>query len=120
MTKYFLVGVAAFAMMTSAAVAQSTSSDTTTSTQSTTSTVAQPLGSYSQTKTQKTIDSSGVQTDKSQTYTSGINGTTAGSSTQTTAPDGSQLSTSHEERTASPRGDLTTTNHTTTTTKTGY
>jgi hypothetical protein len=118
MANYLLVGVAAFAMMTGAAFAQSASSDTTTSTQSTT--VSPLVGSYSSTKSQKTIDASGAETDKSQTYTSGVNGTTAGSSTQTTAPDGSQLSTSHEERTASPRGDLTTTNHTTTTTKSGY
>ena len=74
MTKFWLAGVTAFALMTSAALAQSTSSDTTTSTMFT---VAPIVGTYSSSKSQKTIDGNGTETDKSQTYTSGSGGTDA-------------------------------------------
>jgi hypothetical protein len=113
MMKYWFAGVATFALMTGAALAQSSSSDTTTSTQSTT---VPAVGSYSSTKSQKTIDSNGTETDKSRSYTSGADGTKASSSSLTTTPDGSKLSTSHEERTAGPPTDITTTNRSTTTT----
>jgi hypothetical protein len=115
MTRSWLAGVSAFAMMTGIAFAQGTS-DTTISTQTTTSTPAPAVGSFSSSKSQKTIDSTGTEIDKSQSYTSGSKGTDASSSTQTTAPDGSVLSASHLEHTASPGGDTTTTSHTTTTT----
>jgi hypothetical protein len=120
MAKLLLTSVAVFAMVTSAAFAQSTSSDTTTSTQSTTTTIVPPpapvLESYSTNKTQKTIESNGTETDKSQSYTNGVNGNSASSTTRTTAPDGSTLRSTHDERNASPRGDTTTTHTTTTTT----
>ena len=118
MNKYLLVGAAAFALMAGSAFAQdSTATDTT----STTSTVAPPAGSYSSSRTQKSTDMYGAQTDKSQTYSSGANGTNASSSSETTAPDGSTISASHETRTATPvyvapSGDTTTTTRSSTTT----
>jgi cytoskeletal protein RodZ len=115
MTKIFLSGVAALTMMSGFAFAQSTSTDTTISTQSTT--MAPVVNSYSSNKSQKTIESNGTETEKSQSYTSGASGTTSSSSTQTTAPDGSNLSSSHRERTVTPLGDTTTINRTTTTTE---
>lgn len=116
MTKLLLMGISAFAMMTGVALAQSSSSDTTTSTTTTTTApVAPTTGSYSSSNYQKTIDSSGTETNKNQSYTSGVNGSDAKSSTQTTAPDGSKLST-HEERIVTPHADTTTTNRTTSTT----
>lgn len=117
MTRHWLAGAAAFAMMTGVALAQSTSSDTTTSSQSTTTANSPPVtGSYSASKTQKTIDANGAETDKSQTYKNGISGSSATSSTRTKAPDGSNESTYHEERTNSPAADTTTTSKTTTST----
>jgi len=117
MTKVWLIGVAAFAMMTGAvpaALAQSSSSSTTTSS---TTTPAPTPGSYNWSKSQ-TIDSNGVQTDKSQSYTTGNDGTKASSTTQTMAPDGSQLTSHHEETTTTPLGGTTTDRSTTTTTTT--
>ena len=111
MTKSLILGVAAFAMMTGVAFAQSTLSDTTITTHSTT---APADGSYKSNKTQKTIDSNGTEVVKSQTYTSGSTGTNASSTTQTTAPDGTTLNTSQDDRTVSPGGGTTTTSHTTT------
>ena len=51
MTKHWLAGAAAFAMMTGVAFAQSSSSDTTTTTQSTTTMPVPLVGSYSSSKT---------------------------------------------------------------------
>jgi hypothetical protein len=110
MTKTLLAGIAAFAMMTGAALAQDSSSY---SSQTTTSTPAPVTGSYHSSETQKTMDSNGVQTDKTKSYSAGDNGTAASSSSQTTAPDGSQLNTYHEERAAAPTGDSSTTTSTT-------
>jgi len=97
MTKSWLIGAAAFAMMTGAALAQSSSSSTTTST-----TGVPAVGSYGASKSQS-IDSNGTQTDKTQTYSNGIGGTNSSSTTQTTTPY------------VAPYAD-TTTSHTTTTT----
>jgi hypothetical protein len=86
MPKYLLAGTVAFtmtAMMMGGALAQSATSDTTSST---TSQTVPAMGSYNSTKSQKTVDSNGVETDKNQTYKSNGNGTEASSSTQTTAP----------------------------------
>src|SRR4051794_16882914 len=110
MTKYLLASAMALAMTAGTTFAQSTTSETTTSTQSTTVPVP---GAYSSSKSQKTLDSSGTETDKSQTYSSGSNGTKATSTTRTTGPDGSQSDTSHVEQTVSPPGDTTTTRTTT-------
>ena len=99
MTKFWLIGLTAFAMMTGAALAQNLPSNTTTST----TIVAPPVGTFSSTKS-RTIDSNGTQTDKSQTYTSGNGGTSSSTSTQTTTPY------------VAPYADTTTTTRSTTTT----
>ncbi|HEX4111151.1 MAG TPA: hypothetical protein VH020_01320 [Stellaceae bacterium] len=110
MTKFWLAGVAAFAMMTGTALAQDTSSDTTTTTHSA------GMGSSSATKSRETVDSDGTQTDKSKSYTRDSSGIHARSDTQTVAPDGTVRSTSHDEQTASPGDDTVTRSRTTTTT----
>ena len=70
-----MASVTALALMASSAIAQSPSFDATNSTQPNGSTSG-PAGTYDSSKTQKTIDTKGVETDttdtfdKSQTYTS--------------------------------------------------
>ena len=71
MTRQWLAGAAAFAMMTGVACAQGMSSDTSTSTQSTTTSTAPAVGSYNSNSYQKSTDSSGNVTDKSSSYHSG-------------------------------------------------
>ncbi len=121
MKKYFLVGVTAFALTTGAALAQTTSETVTTTTIPAAPTVVMPSpaapGTYSTTKSQQTIDSTGTKVEKSQSYTTGVNGTAAATTVQTVAPDGTQRSTSHEEQTVSPRGETTTSRSVTTTTE---
>ncbi len=114
MTKFLFASVTAFALMTSATFAQSTTSETTNSTTTTVVPAAPVVESYSTSKTQKIIDSNGTEINKNQSYTTGVNGTSASTSTQTVAPDGSKTSTSHEERRIP--GDSTTSRTTTTTT----
>lgn len=77
MTKTWLAAAAALAMMTGGAFAQTTTSSTT-STQSTTATPAPVVGAVSGSSRQQTIDSSGVQTDKTQTYSNGTTVTPSG------------------------------------------
>jgi hypothetical protein len=109
MKKFWLLSAAALVMVTGAALAQSTLSDTTTTTHT-----ASPDATFKSSKTEKSIDKNGVEVEKSQAYTSGAGGTSASSNSRVTAPDGSQVNTSHDERTTSPSGDTTTTSHTTT------
>ena len=91
MTSYWLASAIAFAMMTGGALAQGASFDATNSTQPNLSTNG-PAGTYDMTKTRRTIDSSGVATDttetfdKSQTYTGGDGELSAKTSIQTTGP----------------------------------
>jgi hypothetical protein len=115
MTRYWLAGAAALALMTGAVFAQGMSSDTKTSTTTTSSSTAPAAGSYSSTQTQRSIDSNGDATDKSQTYQSGASGSNASSSSRTTSPDGTQQNTYHEERSSSPSGGSTITKKSSTT-----
>jgi hypothetical protein len=91
MTGYWFAGAAAFMMMTSGVLAQSVLFDATNSTQPTMST-AGPAGTYDMTKTRRTIDSTGAETDttesfsKSQTYSSGDGELSAKSHIRTTGP----------------------------------
>jgi hypothetical protein len=71
MIRTWLTAGMALAMMTGVAVAQTSSSSTTTSTQTTAPVPAPVYGSSSSSSSQQTIDSNGVQTDKTQTYTNG-------------------------------------------------
>lgn len=89
MTSYLLAGVTAFGMMTTAAIAQSPPFDTTNSTQPTMSTNG-PAGTYDMTRTQRTIDTGGNQSDttetfrKSQSYSDGDGALSAKTSISTT------------------------------------
>jgi len=107
MKKSSVVGAIGFALLASSALAQST--DTTTVMHS--STVAPADGTYKSKKTERVIDNNGVETEKSQAYVRGANGTSARSSVRTTAPDGSVVNETQEGRTVSPDGDTTTTTH---------
>jgi hypothetical protein len=111
MTKLWLVGVGAFAIMTGTALAQDKSSETTTTTHSA------DMGSSSATKSRETIDRDGTQTDKSNSYTRDSRGMHMRSDTRTRTPDGAVRSTSHNEEIASPGDDTIPRSHTTT--KTG-
>jgi hypothetical protein len=77
MIRTWLTAGMALAMMTGVAVAQ-TSSTTTTSTQTTAPVPAPVYGSSSSSSSQQTIDSNGVQTDKTQTYSNGTAVTPSG------------------------------------------
>ena len=68
------------------------------------------------TSSKKSVDSNGNETDTSHSYVNGANGTHTTSNTTQTAPDGSAMSSTQEERTASPNGDTSTTRRTSTTT----
>ncbi len=91
MIGYWFAGAAVFAMVTSSSLAQSVLFDATNSTQPTMSTTG-PAGTYDMTKTRRTIDSTGAETDttetfsKSQTYTSGDGELSARSHIRTTGP----------------------------------
>jgi hypothetical protein len=115
MTKYWLASVSVLAMTAGPALAQSLSSETTVSSHSTTLTPA-PSEVVRTTKTEKSVDSNGVETNKGQTFTNGPSGTTGTATTLTTSPDGTPLTSSHRERHVSPNGDTTTTNETSATT----
>ncbi len=118
MTKYWLASVAVAAMMTGSAFAQNQglSSQTTTSTQTTTTPAAPVVDSVHATKTQNSVDSNGVETDKRQTFTSGSNGTSATANSRTTAPDGSPITSTQHERVVMPNGDTSTSSQSSTTT----
>ncbi len=75
MIKYCLVAAAAFGIMTGAACAQTTS---TTSTQTTTSMPSPVVGSSIDSSSQRTVDSNGVVTDKTKTYSAGTTITPSG------------------------------------------
>jgi len=98
MTKAWLAGVAAFAMMTGVALAQSSSTTTTT--------VVPGVGEYSSHRSERTIDSYGGQTDRSTTYSTGNGGTERRDTT--TRSSGPYVP-------YAPYGDSTTTHSTTTT-----
>ena len=74
MIKYWLAGTAVFALIAGAAEAQTVPSETKSSTLAP-STPPSAMDSVHTTKTEKTIDSHGNETDKRQTYTSGATGT---------------------------------------------
>jgi len=77
MIRTWLAAGMALAMMTGVAAAQ-TSSSSTTSTQTTSPIPAPVYGGSSSSSSQQTIDSNGVQTDKTQTYTNGSTVTPSG------------------------------------------
>jgi len=115
MTRYWLAGAAAFALMTGVALAQGMSSETTRSTISTTSTAVPITESYSSSSTQH-VDRNGNAVDESRTYQSESGGSTTSTNSQTTAPDGSVQNSYHEEKSVTPDGGSTISRKTTTTT----
>lgn len=116
MIKSMLASATIVMLTAGAAMAQGMPADPTLPTQLAPVTPPPVVSSYSSSKTVKSIDGNGVQTEQSQSYTSGINGVKATNSSQTLAPDGSEISATHEERTAIPSGQSTTTITRTTTT----
>jgi len=114
MTKYWCATVALMAVIASPALAQTLNSSTTTATQTTTTTPA-PVVDARTTKTEKSVNADGVETNKRQVVTTGPAGATSATSTQKIGPDGQPLITTHHEETVSPSGDRTTSSQTTTT-----
>src|SRR4051812_23133317 len=100
MKKYLAVGVAAFTLVSGAALAQQ-NTETSTTTRSSPST-----SSYGEEKSQRTVDAQGMETNKSKSYESDSSGARAKSSAQARAPDGSAVGLSHE-RATTPEGDET-------------
>jgi len=110
-----VAATASIALITGSAFAQSTLSDTTTVTHSSTVAPVAPVDpTYKSKKTEHVIDNNGVETEKSQTYVRGQNGTSASSSVRTTTPDGYVVNESEEGKTVSPDGSTTTTSRTVT------
>jgi hypothetical protein len=89
MTSHWFAGATALALMTGSALAQSPALDATNSTEPTMSTTG-PAETYDMTKTRRTMDARGVETDttetfdKSQTYSSGDGQLSAKTSVKTT------------------------------------
>jgi hypothetical protein len=71
MTKTWLAAAAALAMMTGGALAQSMTTSSSTSTESTVAAPVPVPGVVSASSSQQTVDSNGVETDKTQTYSNG-------------------------------------------------
>jgi hypothetical protein len=83
MMKFCLAATAAFGIMTGVSLAQ-TSTSITTSTQSTTPAMAPTYGTSMDSSSQRTVDSDGVVTDKTKTYTTGTGITPSGDLLTTT------------------------------------
>jgi hypothetical protein len=113
MTRFWLAAPAIFALTIGGALAQTT--DTTISTKTQTTLPVPAISGYSATETQKTIDSNGTTTNKTQTYNSGSGSTNSSATTSTTTPGGTQTNTTTKEQTATPYGSTTTKSTTTTT-----
>jgi hypothetical protein len=114
MTKYLLASLAAFALTAGPALAQEASSTDTTSV----TTAPAPAASYSTSKSVKTTDSMGDQSEHSQSYSAGPNGVDASQSSETTGPDGTVRRATHEEQSPTPMGESTTITHSSTSTST--
>lgn len=113
MTKSLFIGIAAFSFMTVAASAQDVPYGPSGPTQLVPAPA--PVGSYSASKTEKSVDSNGVETYTHQSYSSGGEGVRSSTTSQTLGPDGAPISSSSEERIATPMGSQTTTTRSTTT-----
>ncbi len=102
MTRHWLAGAAAFAMMTGLAFAQGTS-ETSTTTRSTTSTAPGAEG-YHSSANRRDNDRYGDEVHTKKIDHHDANGSTAITRTRTTSPDGSARTTSREKQTDTPYG----------------
>jgi len=94
MSRQWLAGAAALLMIPGIALAQDVSTRSTT----TTTTSAPPAaGSYSASESRKTVDADGTVTEKSRSYDSSADGTSARANSETRAADGTTVSRSREE-----------------------
>ncbi len=118
MTRILLTSTAVFALMSGVALAQDYPASPSAPTQLAPVAPAPPVSSYSTNHTEKSIDANGVQTEQSQSYSVGADGVKSMKNSQTIAPDGSEISATHEERSATPAGQSSTTTTRTTTTTT--
>jgi len=115
MMKSLLAGIALFSLISGSALAQ----DATGSPTALAPAMSPPVvNSYSASKTEKTIDSNGIETQSTQSYSAGAGGIRSSATSQTLAPDGTPISASQEEKTETPTGQSTTTTRSTTTTTT--
>ena len=114
MTRHWLAGAAALAMMTGVAFAQDTSSESSTTTRSTTS-MGPGVGGYNSSETRQGIDRDGNAVDTKKIIHGDADGSTATTQTRTASPDGSALTTSREKQTDTPYSGSTTEKTTTTT-----
>lgn len=118
MSRILLTSTAVLALMSGVAMAQDLPAGPSGPTQLTPMVPTPPVTSYSTNHTEKSIDANGVQTEQSQSYSVGADGVKSMKNSQTIAPDGSQISATHEERSATPAGQSSTTTTRTTTTTT--
>lgn len=119
MTKHWLAGAAAFAMMTGVAFAQSVSTESSSTQSKTITTAPAPVpavGTFNSYETRQNTDTNGTATDTSKTFESGPAGSKATSNSRIMSRDGSEQTTSHDTRTDVP-GVGTTINKSSTTTK---
>ena len=114
MTRILLAGVAALALTTGVAFAQTTYSESTTSIQSTVP-PAPPSGeAIYKSKKSTTIHRDGTEVEKKQTYSqSSSGGTRATSNSHVVTPNGSEVKT-QDEKVVSPTGETTRSSTTTT------
>jgi hypothetical protein len=106
MTRHWLAGAAAFAMMTGVAFAQDRDRpyEPSTTTRSTTTSRVPAVGSYKSSETRRDIDRDGDATRTKRTYHSGANGSTVTTRTRTESPVGSARTTYRERETAPDSG----------------
>jgi hypothetical protein len=105
MTKKLLVGAAALALLSGAAVAQTTfeTSRTTTTTVAPVAPIPAPVvDSYSTTKTERSYTPTGAAVETQQTYKSGLNGSASSSESKVVRPDGSSEVTTRKEWSNAP------------------
>jgi hypothetical protein len=118
MMKFILASAAVFTLAAASAMAQDMPADPTAPTPLAPISAPTAIPGYSSSRTVNSVDGNGVETEQTQSYSSGMTGVKATSSWQTLAPDGAEMSASHEERSVAPIGQATTTTTRTTTTTT--
>jgi hypothetical protein len=97
MTRHWLAGAAAFALMTGVAFAADTGSSTTT--RSTTTSAVPAVGTYQSSETHRGNDHDGYMARMKRFVHRNANGSTVSTKTRTTTPDGSRTTVREKETT---------------------
>jgi hypothetical protein len=116
MTRHWLAGAAAFALLTGVAFAEDRPSESSTTTRSTTTSTVPAIGNYNSSETRRDIDRYGNTVHTKKINHHNASGSTVTSKTRTESPYGSARTTYRERQTDSPYSGSSTEKKTTTTT----